>query len=98
MLPAGSQPVRDTPVLSGQVPSGHVDALDGVRALAAVAVLVFHVAIESAAALRDNFFSSLLARGDVAVPIFFALSGLLLYRPYARAALLGSVPRTPAST
>ncbi|WP_319018414.1 acyltransferase family protein [Microbispora sitophila] len=66
-----------------------MDALDGVRALAAVAVLVFHVAIESAAALRDNFFSSLLARGDVAVPIFFALSGLLLYRPYARAALLG---------
>ncbi|KAB8181032.1 acyltransferase family protein [Microbispora catharanthi] len=92
MLPAGSQPVRDTAVLSGQVPSGHVDALDGVRALAAVAVLVFHVAIESAAALRDNFFSSLLARGDVAVPIFFALSGLLLYRPYARAALLGERP------
>ncbi|WP_239108316.1 acyltransferase family protein [Microbispora siamensis] len=74
------------------MPSGHVDALDGVRALAAVAVLVFHVAIESAAALRDNFFSSLLARGDVAVPIFFALSGLLLYRPYARAALLGERP------
>ncbi|MEU6426171.1 acyltransferase [Microbispora sp. NPDC046973] len=69
-----------------------MDALDGVRALAAVAVLVFHVAIESAAALRDNFFSSLLARGDVAVPIFFALSGLLLYRPYARAALLGERP------
>ncbi|MGW5260971.1 acyltransferase family protein [Microbispora sp. NPDC004025] len=74
------------------MPVGHVDALDGVRALAAVAVLVFHVAIESAAALRDNFFSSLLARGDVAVPIFFALSGLLLYRPYARAALLGERP------
>ncbi|NJP25771.1 acyltransferase [Microbispora sp. SCL1-1] len=92
MLPAGSQPVRDTPVLSGQVPAGHVDALDGVRALAAIAVLVFHVAIESAAALHDNFFSSLLARGDVAVPIFFALSGLLLYRPYARAALLGERP------
>ncbi|MEV4456823.1 acyltransferase [Microbispora sp. NPDC049633] len=74
------------------MPVGHVDALDGVRALAAVAVLVFHVAIESAAALHDNFFSSLLARGDVAVPIFFALSGLLLYRPYARAALLGERP------
>ncbi|ETK33619.1 acyltransferase family protein [Microbispora sp. ATCC PTA-5024] len=69
--------------------TGHLDALDGVRAVAAIAVLVFHVAIESAAALQDNFFSSLLARGDVAVPVFFALSGLLLYRPYARAALRG---------
>ncbi len=68
---------------------GHLDALDGMRAIASFAVLIFHVAIESAAALRDGFFSSLLARGDVAVPIFFTLSGLLLYRPYARAALTG---------
>lgn len=90
--PAGRKPVRDTPAHSGRAPSGHVDALDGVRALAAVAVLVFHVAIESAAALRDDFFSALLARGDVAVPVFFALSGLLLYRPWARAALLGGRP------
>lgn len=81
-----------SPPKSADVPTGHVDALDGMRAVAAVAVLVFHVAIESAAALRDNFYSSLLARGDVAVPIFFALSGLLLYRPWARAALRGGRP------
>lgn len=68
---------------------GHLDALDGLRAIAAFAVLIFHVAIESAAALGDGFFGALLARGDVAVPIFFTLSGLLLYRPYARAALTG---------
>ncbi|MEV5408050.1 acyltransferase [Thermopolyspora sp. NPDC052614] len=79
-LAARSRPLPD---------GGHLDALDGVRAIAAFAVLTFHVAIESAAALRDGFFSSLLARGDIAVPIFFALSGLLLYRPYARAALTG---------
>ncbi|MEZ0075039.1 acyltransferase family protein [Planotetraspora sp. GP83] len=72
--------------------TGHLDALDGMRAVAALAVLTFHVAIESGAALQDNFFSSLLSRGDVAVPIFFALSGLLLYRPYARAALYGGQP------
>jgi Predicted acyltransferases len=68
---------------------GRVAALDGVRAVAAFAVLVYHVAVESAAALGDDFFSGLLARGDVAVPIFFILSGLLLYRPYATAALTG---------
>jgi len=67
----------------------HIDALDGVRAIAAFAVLTFHVAIESGAALGDDFFTGLLARGDVAVPIFFTLSGLLLYRPWATAALTG---------
>lgn len=92
-LPAGSQPVRDKPAPSAAprtpAPSWHVSALDGIRAVAALAVLVFHVAIESGAALQDNFFSALLSRGDAAVPVFFALSGLLLYRPYARAALRG---------
>ncbi|MBX6169270.1 MAG: acyltransferase [Thermobispora bispora] len=72
--------------------TGHLDALDGMRAIAAFAVLAFHVAIESAAGLRDHFFSALLARGDVAVPVFFVLSGLLLYRPYAQATLRGSPP------
>ncbi|MFC4586415.1 acyltransferase family protein [Sphaerisporangium corydalis] len=72
--------------------SGHMDALDGMRAVAAFAVLVFHVAIESATALQDNYFAALLSRGDVAVPIFFTLSGLLLYRPYARAVLDGTRP------
>ena len=38
--------------------------------------------------------SWVLGRGDVGVPIFFTLSGLLLYRPWAAAALTGqqSVP------
>ncbi|WP_248963530.1 acyltransferase family protein [Sphaerisporangium perillae] len=72
--------------------TGHLDALDGMRAVAAFAVLTFHVAIESATALQNNFFAALLARGDVAVPIFFTLSGLLLYRPYARAVLEGTRP------
>jgi peptidoglycan/LPS O-acetylase OafA/YrhL len=62
------------------------------RAVAAFAVLIFHVAIESATALENNFLGALLSRGDVAVPIFFTLSGLLLYRPYARAVLEGTRP------
>ena len=65
----------------------HIDALDGVRAIAAFAVLIFHVAIESAAALGDDFFTGLLARGDVAVPIFFTLSGLPALPPVGAAAL-----------
>ncbi|MFC4058126.1 acyltransferase family protein [Planomonospora corallina] len=66
---------------------GHLDALDGVRAVASFLVLTFHVAAESGAVLQEGFTGALLARGDVAVPVFFALSGVLLYRPFAAAAL-----------
>lgn len=79
---------RQTPPEVG----GHLDTLDGVRAIASFAVLVFHVASESGAAMRDGFGGALLSRGDVAVPIFFALSGLLLYRPYAASLLRGDAP------
>ena len=88
MTATGSR--RGAPGAEAAAPDGErVGALDGVRAIAALAVLVYHVAIESAAALGEDFFSGLLARGDVAVPVFFTLSGLLLYRPYAAAALTG---------
>ncbi|MGV9535837.1 acyltransferase family protein [Streptosporangium sandarakinum] len=71
---------------------GRLDTLDGVRAVAAFAVLVFHVATETGAALAPGFGGALLSRGDVAVPIFFALSGLLLYRPFAASLLAGEAP------
>ncbi|WP_433223202.1 acyltransferase family protein [Microtetraspora malaysiensis] len=69
--------------------TGHQTSLDGIRALAALGVLLFHVAIETGAALRNGFVGGLLARGEVGVPIFFTLSGLLLYRPWAQSALSG---------
>ncbi|WP_158566720.1 acyltransferase family protein [Actinomadura craniellae] len=68
--------------------SGHQPALDGVRAVAALAVLVFHVAASiGMLTAKDGASSWLLSRGEIGVPIFFALSGLLLYRPWAAAAL-----------
>ncbi|WP_449064637.1 acyltransferase family protein [Planomonospora algeriensis] len=87
--PAVHQEATDT--------GGHLDALDGVRAVASFTVLVYHVANEAGAVLREGFTGALLSRGDVAVPIFFALSGLLLYRPFAAAALTGApAPRAGA--
>ncbi|WP_308249682.1 acyltransferase family protein [Sphaerisporangium fuscum] len=89
---SGPQAATDTaasPAPSDGLPAigGHQASLDGVRAIAAFAVLLFHVSIETGTALRTGFVGGLLARGEVGVPIFFTLSGLLLYRPWAQATL-----------
>ncbi|MEV2276238.1 acyltransferase [Nocardiopsis sp. NPDC049922] len=74
---------------------GRHEALDGIRAVAAVMVLLFHVATETGDALAPGVLGGLLASMDLAVPLFFALSGVLLYRPWARAVLDGvRGPRT----
>jgi peptidoglycan/LPS O-acetylase OafA/YrhL len=64
-------------------------ALDGARVLAALAVLVIHVGGSTGVEFTGSPVSWVVSRGDVGVPIFFVLSGLLLYRPWARAALSG---------
>jgi len=64
-----------------------------VRAIAAFGVLLFHVAMEAGTALEPGFWGALLSRGEIGVPIFFTLSGLLLYRPWAAELLTGD--RTP---
>ncbi|WP_307800923.1 acyltransferase family protein [Actinomadura violacea] len=90
--------MRPAPPQAGPAPppiSGHQDALDGVRALAALAVLAFHVASASGAMTRQGGSGWLFNGGQVGVPIFFTLSGLLLYRPWAAAVLAGrAAPRT----
>ncbi|MCU1346400.1 MAG: acyltransferase 3 [Acidimicrobiia bacterium] len=58
---------------------------DGLRAIAALAVLVHHAGFDSGVTYRWRIVGDLLARGDIGVPIFFAISGFLLYRPYAAA-------------
>jgi peptidoglycan/LPS O-acetylase OafA/YrhL len=66
---------------------GHQNALDGLRAVAALAVLAFHVGGQTGITFRGTLGGRLTSRADVAVAIFFVLSGLLLYRPWARATL-----------
>ncbi|MFB4306126.1 acyltransferase family protein [Actinomadura sp. GTD37] len=75
--------------------SGHQDTLDGLRAVAALAVLVFHVASAAGSITNPDGPRWLFNGGQIGVPIFFALSGLLLYRPWAAAVLDGrAAPRT----
>lgn len=67
--------------------------LDSLRALAAIAILVVHVAIFSGAS-NDRFFGRYLLHLDIGVPFFFLLSAFLLYRPFVAARVRGT-PRTP---
>jgi peptidoglycan/LPS O-acetylase OafA/YrhL len=67
--------------------------VEGLRAVAALAVLVTHVSLNAMG--NRGPFGGLLARLDVGVAIFFVLSGYLLYRPFARALLRGeALPST----
>lgn len=61
--------------------AGHLPALDGVRAVAALAVLVTHVAFQTGS-VGDSPLGAIQGRLDSGVAVFFALSGFLLVRPW----------------
>ena len=66
--------------------------IDSLRAVAAISVLAYH-ALYKSILLRLSQGSALnpwAAHLDVGVPIFFVLSGFLLYGPFVRARLAGS--------
>ena len=65
----------------------HFAALDGVRAVAAFAVLCTHVGFASGRSIGGTPFASLLSRLDFGVTLFFLLSGFVIYRPFAVAML-----------
>jgi peptidoglycan/LPS O-acetylase OafA/YrhL len=60
----------------------HFDGFDGLRALAAMSVLILHVSWASGFTLR-SWFGLYTARLDIGVAVFFLISGFLLYRPFA---------------
>ncbi|HEX4815631.1 MAG TPA: acyltransferase [Nonomuraea sp.] len=62
-------------------------ALDGIRACAALGVWLLHVGSNTGVMYREGMYAWLMSRLGIAVPIFFLLSGLLLYRPWARAVI-----------
>jgi peptidoglycan/LPS O-acetylase OafA/YrhL len=71
----------------GGLPGG-VPALDGVRGLAALLVVLTHVGYQTGATTH-GVTGALLARADVGVALFFVLSGLLLHRPWVVADATG---------
>jgi peptidoglycan/LPS O-acetylase OafA/YrhL len=71
-------------------PPGHprFPLLDGVRALAALSVVLLHVG-DGTGFARTNWLGAFTARMDAGVALFFVLSGFLLYRPFVAARLEG---------
>jgi peptidoglycan/LPS O-acetylase OafA/YrhL len=85
---------RDAEAAAARVRSSTIRGLDGIRAVAALSVLVFHVwSYADPVAGPPTFPGSgpLLRLLPAGVTLFFALSGFLLYRPWA-AALLDDGP------
>ncbi len=74
--------------------AGRFEGLDGLRAIAAAAVFLHHVGFWSQATFTSSV-GGLLARLDIGVPIFFALSGFLMFRPVA-ASIIDGAPLRPA--
>ena len=73
-------------------PARRVAGLDGVRALAALSVVCFHVWLyrfERPRGVRTELVDQVLFHASVGLICFFVLSGYLLYRAFARAALSG---------
>ncbi|WP_345001818.1 acyltransferase [Tsukamurella soli] len=65
--------------------AGFVPALEGMRALAATAVMLTHIAFQTGQ-VNDTVAGRVWGRFDMAVAVFFGLSGFLLWRAHARAA------------
>lgn len=69
------------------------EGLNGLRAIAALLIVVDHSAESSGLTFHSDFWGPYLARLDIGVSIFFALSGLLLFYPFVMAQLThGNTP------
>ena len=66
----------------------HFAGFDGLRAIAAISVLLLHTAFVSGFTVRSTF-GAYTSRFEIGVSVFFLISGFLLYRPFAVSHLVG---------
>jgi peptidoglycan/LPS O-acetylase OafA/YrhL len=75
--------------------SDRITALTGLRGVAALLVLGTHAAFATGK-LSQDYLGAAYARLEIGVPIFFVLSGFLLFTPWVRAAASGdAAPSVP---
>jgi peptidoglycan/LPS O-acetylase OafA/YrhL len=87
--PAGSGFHGGVPLSRGRHGRGRLEGIEGLRALAATAILAFHVWDETAG-VQSGASQHLFANLRAGVTLFFVLSGFLLYRPFAAAVVRGA--------
>jgi peptidoglycan/LPS O-acetylase OafA/YrhL len=91
-VPGSALPERPPDAVTPPPGNPRFPLFDGLRALAALSILVYHTGTLSRAGEGEAGLSPYLARLNVGVAIFFVISGFLLYRPFL-AARAGSSPR-----
>ena len=69
----------------------HFPCFDGLRAIAAVLVVLVHTGFDSGFTLRSSY-GIYTARLEIGVSVFFLISGFLLYRPFAASHIAGGAP------
>jgi peptidoglycan/LPS O-acetylase OafA/YrhL len=81
-------------VLEGKGIRGNISALDGVRAIACLSVVMLHINLITTRDIQlwtpqsiPAVLSAIAFAGDTGVTLFFILSGFLLFLPYAKALL-----------
>ena len=97
-MTAVAQPVdpasRVEPAVAPPPGNPRFPLIDSLRALAALSVLVYHTGYASLASFVA-WYGPVVGHLDVGVPLFFAISGFLLYRPFFAARYRGAErPRT----
>lgn len=97
--PVPPGPVRFPPESTPEAvrpPSGNprFPAIDGLRAFAALTVVVFHA--DQLTGAQNTVPGRFFAHGDIGVTVFFLITGFLLYRPFFAAAI-GDAPLTATS-
>ncbi|CAA0122507.1 O-acetyltransferase OatA [Mycolicibacterium vanbaalenii] len=74
--------------------TGRVDSLTGIRAVAALLVVLTHAAYTTGK-YPQGYLGLVYSRMEIGVPIFFVLSGFLLFSPWVKAAA-GNDDRAPS--
>ncbi len=82
--PGEPRPARKTQAINPRFP-----LFDSLRAIAALSIFALHIPLVAQMS-SDNPLRAYLLELRVGVPIFFLISGFLLYRPFARARYLGA--------
>ncbi len=85
----GGSGVKKQIPTANSVFANHNLPLDGVRAIAAYLIVLHHITFAAGITTNNSYqaWGRFTGRFDIGVPIFFILSGFLLFRPYARAIL-----------